>query len=219
MVLLAVEAGAVVAAHPGVLALRPGARGVIAGSHPRRPATSRKGSSPNPVLVASLRSGSPHTKGLKGRASRPGDGAPERLVIPVIGVDSGLEPLGLNADGTMEVPSDFAEAGWFTGAPKPGDPGPSVIVGHVSSKSGPAVFYRLAGLRPGDVVEVLRRKGSVAKFVVDSVSQFPKDAFPSKRVYGNVVGSALRLITCGGSFNSATGHFDDNIIVFTHLVN
>ncbi len=171
------------------------------------------------MLVVKLRTGSPQGKGLKGPASHTGDGAPERLVIPAIGVDSGFMPLGLNPDGTMQVPSDFGEAGWFTGAPQPGDPGPAVVVGHVSSRSGAAVFYRLAALTRGDVVEVLRHKGTVAKFAVDSVLEYPKDAFPTDRVYGNVSGSALRLITCGGTFNSSTGHYDDNIVVFAHLVN
>ncbi len=139
------------------------------------------------MLVVKLRTGSPQGKGLKGPASHTGDGAPERLVIPAIGVDSGFMPLGL--------------------------------VGHVSSRSGAAVFYRLAALTRGDVVEVLRHKGTVAKFAVDSVLEYPKDAFPTDRVYGNVSGSALRLITCGGTFNSSTGHYDDNIVVFAHLVN
>src|SRR5438105_7503549 len=111
---------------------------------------------PNPRNAALLRSEARPVSALTGTRSHWGDGAPRRVVIPAIGVNSSLVPLGLNPDGTMEVPAVFNEAGWFTGGPKPGDPGPAVIAGHVSSRAGPAVFYRLAGLRPGDVIQVLR---------------------------------------------------------------
>jgi hypothetical protein len=209
--------------HPALTAGARSSDGASAGGPTPAPA-GRTASSrvpariPDPVVASQLRTSAPQARPLSGRASTTGDGAPERLVIPVIGVDTTLVPLGLNPDGTMEVPTVFSEAGWFTGAPEPGDPGPAVIVGHVSSKEGPAVFYRLSALQPGDVVQVLRHQGTVAKFVVDRVREYPKDAFPTDAVYGNVTGSALRLITCGGSFNSSTGHFNDNIVVYAHLV-
>ena len=142
---------------------------------------------------------------------------PVRLQIASIGVDSTLIDLGLRADGTMEVPERGFPAGWFTGAPTPGELGPSIIVGHVDLK-GPGVFYRLHSLSPGDEVKVTRRDGTMPVFRVTRVDRFPKDEFPTGVVYGDIDHSALRLITCGGSFNSTTGHYDDNFVAFADLV-
>jgi sortase (surface protein transpeptidase) len=139
-----------------------------------------------------------------------------RIVIPSIRIEAPVIDLGLNPDGTLEVPSRFDEAGWYVGASMPGEAGPAIIAGHVSSRQGPGVFYRLSELRPGDVVKVIRPDGSVARFRVDMVDQFPKAAFPTGRVYGDVEGAALRLITCGGAFDYSTGHFIDNVVVFAH---
>ncbi len=142
------------------------------------------------------------------------DGRGMRVVIPGIGVDAPVIDLGLNPDGTLEVPTRFDQAGWYTGGSLPGEAGPAVIVGHVSSRQGPGVFYRLRDLRPGDLVRVIRPDGSVARFRVEEVVQYPKSAFPTERVYGDVTGSRLRLITCGGAFDYSTGHFVDNVVVF-----
>ncbi len=137
-----------------------------------------------------------------------------RIVIPSIGVDASIVRLGLNADGTLEVPVDFATAGWWSGGPYPGDPGPAVVVGHVSSVQGPGVFYRLHELRAGDTVTVTRPDGGQAVFRVTSLEEVSKRAFPTTQVYGPVSGPQLRLITCDGAFDQATGHFVDNLIVF-----
>lgn len=142
---------------------------------------------------------------------------PVRLEIPVIGVDSGLMDLGLKADGTMEVPPGGFPAGWYTGMPTPGELGPAVIVGHVDL-SGPGVFYNLHNLKPGDTVTITRKDGSKPVFRVTRVDRFPKDRFPTDLVYGSVDHAALRLITCGGSFNRKTGHYDDNFVAFADLV-
>jgi hypothetical protein len=142
---------------------------------------------------------------------------PVRLQIAAIGVDSGLMDLGLKADGTMQVPPSGFPAGWFTGAPTPGELGPAIIAGHVDWK-GPGVFYDLHSLKPGDTVTVTRKDGSKPVFRVTRVQQFPKDQFPTKSVYGNIDHAGLRLITCGGSFNSSTGHYEDNIVAFADLV-
>lgn len=142
---------------------------------------------------------------------------PVRLQIPAIGVDSPLMDLGLKADGTMEVPPSGFPAGWYTGAPTPGELGPAVIAGHVDWK-GPGVFYNLRNLRPGDAVSVTREDGSVAAFRVTRVEQFAKDKFPTDLVYGNIDVAGLRLITCGGSWNAQTHHYNDNIIAFADFV-
>jgi LPXTG-site transpeptidase (sortase) family protein len=136
-----------------------------------------------------------------------------RVVIPAIGVDSPIVDLGLNPDGTLEVPTNYQVAGWYSLGPKPGQIGPVVIAGHIDSKRGPAVFYRLDELKPGDKVKVDMGK-SIVTFVVTSIAQYPKDAFPTDKVYGLVTYPALRLITCGGLFDSTTGHYQDNVVVF-----
>lgn len=137
-----------------------------------------------------------------------------RLDIPAIGVSTSLTSLGLNADRSMEVPSSFSQAGWYRYSPLPGDPGPAAIAGHVDSRSGPAVFYRLKELSPGDMINVRYRDGRTVTFAVDRVEQYPKDAFPHDRVYGDTAGPELRLITCGGEFDRSQNSHRDNIVVY-----
>jgi len=142
---------------------------------------------------------------------------PVRLQIAAIGVDSTLMALGLKDDGTMEVPPRGFPAGWYTGAPTPGELGPAIIAGHVDW-NGPGVFYNLYKLKTGDQVTVTRKDGTRPVFRVTKVEQFPKDRFPTTLVYGNIEHAGLRLITCGGSFNRQTGHYEDNIVAFADLV-
>jgi hypothetical protein len=142
---------------------------------------------------------------------------PVRLQIAAIGVDSTLMDLGLQSDGSMEVPPGAFPAGWFTGAPTPGELGPAIIAGHVDMK-GPGVFYNLHSLKAGDRVTITRKDGSTPVFRVTRVKQFPKDEFPTKLVYGNIDHAGLRLITCGGTFNRQSGHYEDNIVAFADLV-
>ncbi|WP_448061350.1 class F sortase [Cellulomonas hominis] len=144
--------------------------------------------------------------------------APVRLTVPAIGVDTELMDLGLNPDGTLEVPPGAFPAGWYTGGPTPGERGPAVIAGHVSWRSDAGVFHDLAALQAGDVLTVQRADRSMATFVVTAVQEYPKDTFPTEAVYGNTLGSELRLITCGGDFDTTTGHFVDNVVVYAVLV-
>jgi len=138
------------------------------------------------------------------------------ISIAAIDVKAKVIKLGLSPEGKLEVPTDFSQAGWWSGGTFPGRPGPAVIVGHIDSKSGPAVFYRLSRLKAGDEVRVWRKgKGTVA-FVVDGLGQYPKARFPTDLVYGSTPNATLRLITCGGAFDHSTGHYVDNIIVFAH---
>jgi LPXTG-site transpeptidase (sortase) family protein len=145
--------------------------------------------------------------------------APVRLEIPRIGVTTSLMPLGLNPDHSLQVPplSRAQEAGWYRYGPTPGSSGAAVIVGHVDTTRGPAVFFRLGKLRPGDAIRVHRKDGTTAEFRVDSAEAVSKNDFPTQRVYGRVGYPALRLITCGGSFDRGSGHYTDNIIIYAHL--
>jgi Sortase domain len=158
-------------------------------------------SSPSP-------SGSPH-----GPASAP----PTRLRIPAIDVDTPLESLGLDADGALRAPKDFAKAGWYVKGGRPGDVGPAIIAGHVDSWRGPAVFFRLHQLRPGATVEVVREKDSV-KFRVLAVHRYPKSQFPTDEVYAPTPNAQLRLITCGGVFDNTSRSYLDNVVVYAVAV-
>ncbi|RZU30890.1 class F sortase [Blastococcus saxobsidens] len=144
--------------------------------------------------------------------------APVHLSIPAIGVDSGLMDLGLLDDGTLEVPPAGFPAGWYTGAPTPGELGPAIVAGHVDWEGAPGVFYELRSLVPGDEVVVTREDGRLAVFEVQRVEQFPKGEFPTEQVYGDLDHAGLRLITCGGSFDQAERSYEDNVVVFADLV-
>jgi sortase (surface protein transpeptidase) len=138
---------------------------------------------------------------------------PVRLRIPDARIDTPLQRLGRAADRTVEVPTDFGVAGWFGDGPRPGEAGPAVILGHVDSRSGPAVFFPLAGLAPGAEVQVDRADGSTVAFRVTSVSKVPKAEFPTDLVYAPTLQPSLRLVTCGGPFDHAAGSYRDNVIV------
>lgn len=143
--------------------------------------------------------------------------APVRLRIPAIGVDSELMGLGLQADGTLEVPPSGFPAGWYTGAPTPGELGPAIIAGHVDWDGRPGVFFDLRDLSPGDEIVITRRDGATARFRVTHVEQFDKDAFPTQAVYGDLDHAGLRLITCAGAFDPSMRSYDDNLVVFADL--
>jgi hypothetical protein len=142
---------------------------------------------------------------------------PVRLRVPAIGVDTGLQPLGLEQDGTLQTPAAWGVAGWYAGGPRPGEPGPAVIVGHIDSTSGPAVFFRLREIHVGSAVLVTQRGGAVLRFVVDDVAMFAKARFPTGLVYGPQPLPVLRLITCTGAFDFAAGSYLDNLVVSAHL--
>jgi sortase (surface protein transpeptidase) len=138
---------------------------------------------------------------------------PVSLTIPLIGVRTSLITLGRAADGSMQVPASTMVAGWYTGSALPGAIGPAVIVGHVDSVTGPGVFFRLSQLRRGDRVYVTRADGTTAVFRVTSVRTYAKDVLPAKAVYGATPDPEVRLITCGGAFDDATGRYLSNVVV------
>jgi sortase (surface protein transpeptidase) len=139
---------------------------------------------------------------------------PRHIDIPAIGVSAVVVPLRLAPDGSMETPERWGDTGWYEPGSEPGERGPAVIAGHVDSTSGPAVFYRLRELRRGNMVRVRRAGGSVVRFRVEGSERWPKATFPTRRVFGRTPISTLRLVTCGGSFDSSTGHYADNTIVY-----
>jgi len=143
---------------------------------------------------------------------------PVRVEIPSIGVDATVVNLGLHPDGTLETPTDFAQAGWWSGGYAPGQRGPAVIAGHVDSKAGPAVFFHLGDVPVGANVRLTAADGSEVTFRIDRVERHPKRQFPTRAVYGRTAGPELRLITCGGDFDASSGHYVDNVVVFASRV-
>ncbi len=171
------------------------------------------------VLRATVPSPAARDDGLASGQGRPASqggplaGSPVRVRIPAIGVDAEMDGLGLNSDGTLKVPP-YDRAGWYRGGPKPGEPGPAVIAAHVDSTTGPAVFYRLKSLRPGDAVRVDYDDGTAVDFVVNGANSYPKSEFPTELVYGDTDGPELRLITCGGSFDRRARNYVENLVVW-----
>ena len=145
---------------------------------------------------------------------------PVSVSIPEIGVRSKLLSLGLNPDGSIAVPSlatSADEAAWYKYSVTPGQVGAAVIEGHVDSYQGPAVFFRLGALRPGNQIDVTLADGITAVFRVTGVREYAKDKYPAATIYGPTDDAALRLITCGGDFDYATRHYLSSVVVFAVL--
>jgi sortase (surface protein transpeptidase) len=143
---------------------------------------------------------------------------PTRVRIPAIGVEADSVPLGLRDDGSIEVPSDFDTTGWWADGPEPGEVGPAVLLGHVDSRAGPAVFFELKSLQPGDQIHIDRTDGTTVTYRVERLEQHPKDAFPTDAVYGPTDQPELRLVTCGGDFDREVRSYRDNVIVYASLL-
>lgn len=174
--------------------------------------------SPEPPSVAGQ---SPHPAAdaaVPGPAPLP-KSEPVSVDVPAIGAHSSLVPLGLNPDNTIQVPpvSTPMQAGWYEYGPTPGETGPAVILGHVDGNRTAGIFYRLHELKPGEEIDVARKDGGTAKFVITKVDEIAKDRFPTEAVYGDTAAPQLRLITCGGSFDHAAHSYVDNIIVYATL--
>jgi LPXTG-site transpeptidase (sortase) family protein len=144
--------------------------------------------------------------------------APAWIEIPALDIAQDTMSLGLTADRAMEVPPDGDGIGWYDRSPTPGERGPSVFAGHINWNGQDGVFRHLGTLTEGDQVTVQRADGSTARFEVTKVAQYPKDEFPTARVYGNTRGAELRLITCSGEFDPAARSFRDNTVVYAELV-
>lgn len=145
------------------------------------------------------------------------DATPTRVRIPAIGVDASLEDLHRGPAGELDPPKGWDDAGWFSDGIVPGEVGPAVIAGHVDSPTTSAVFFRLDELVAGDQIHVAMSDGTTRTFTVDRSERAAKSAFPTSDVYGTAPTPQLRLITCDGTFDTATGHYTDNLIVFADL--
>ncbi|WP_327738813.1 class F sortase [Streptomyces nojiriensis] len=143
----------------------------------------------------------------------------QRIRIPTINVDAPVMTVGLDAEGWIDAPppQDRNLAGWYLNGISPGQRGSAVIVGHVDNAQGPAVFYGLGSVKPGNRIEVERYDGRTAVFEVYGVEVFSKEAFPGARVYGDTGHAELRVITCGGGYSKARG-YDGNVVVFARMV-
>ncbi|MEW1910749.1 class F sortase [Kitasatospora sp. NPDC085895] len=144
---------------------------------------------------------------------------PTRLRIPAIGVDAPVTGVGLDAAGGVQVPpvGDRNLAGWYRLGTAPGAAGNALLVGHVDTERGPAVFWALGSLHRGNTLDVLRADGSTARFAVDTVEVLPKAGFPADRVYRATARPEVRVVTCGGGYTRATG-YQGNVVVSAHLV-
>ncbi|MEU1231713.1 class F sortase [Streptomyces sp. NPDC005828] len=144
---------------------------------------------------------------------------PVRVRVPAVRIDAPVAGVGVDADGWIEAPPPEEDrlAGWFTGAVTPGERGTAVVVGHVDTPNGRAVFYDLGALAKGHRVEIVRRDGTTAVFAVYGVEVVPKEGFPAERVYGDSGVPELRLITCGGTFTEEGG-YAGNVVVSARLV-
>jgi sortase (surface protein transpeptidase) len=169
---------------------------------------------PSVVAIAPAEKAPPSAKGP---VPMP-ESEPVSIEIPSLGVSSEVMDLGLRPDGSMEVPLGAYPAGWYTAAPTPGELGPAIIAGHVNWNGDPGVFFELHKMTPGNEITVRRRDGSTALFGVDNVAQYPKNEFPTEAVYGNIDHAGLRLITCGGIFDSSADSYLDNIVVYASLI-
>ncbi|MFC1443517.1 class F sortase [Streptacidiphilus sp. N1-10] len=147
------------------------------------------------------------------------ESVPQRVQIPSIRLDAPLAEMGQGADGSIDTPpfSQPGTAGWYGGSVTPGEVGTSLIVGHVDTHRGPAVFYLLSALRKGDTVQVARSDHSTAVFSIDSIQVIPRTGFDDQKVYADADRPELRLITCGGTFSRKQPEYSSNVVVFAHL--
>jgi sortase (surface protein transpeptidase) len=151
-----------------------------------------------------------HQQAQPGAAAPPG---PATLSIPKIGVRAPIVGVGRKPNGAMQTP-DPGQVGWYRHGPKPGDPGPAVLVGHVDTRTSPDVFYRLRELRPGDEILIGQADGTITRFLVGRLERHPKTALPTSRIWTKANRPLLRLITCTGSIDHTTRHYRDNLIVY-----
>lgn len=198
-----------------VLAVAIGA--VLAGGVAAVPVVATRGTSADPAIEPAATVVTPPAPMRRLRHRDPAVRPPTRIDIPAIGVAAPIDETGLLDDGTMAVPDDFDRTGWFRGLEAPGEVGTAVIVGHLDSYTGPAVFFRIPELGGGEVIIVTRADGSTVRFVVDRVEQYAKAQFPTIAVYAPAGEPSLRILTCGGTFDRRTRHYSDNVVVYARL--
>ena len=208
-------AGLAALGSAGVVAAGLGAAGLFDTAHTEQAVSSYSAAAKSATTAASSTSGDGAGAGATGSAQR--QTVPASLSIPAIDVHTTLQMLGLNSSGELNPPTDTTQAGWYTGSSLPGQPGPTVLAGHVDTYQGPAIFYRLDDLGPGDTIAVTLSNGKTVTYVVTEVQLYSKDDFPTTEVYGARPDPELRLITCGGSFDYEKRSYRDNVVVYATL--
>lgn len=164
---------------------------------------------PPPLAAApAIQGDAPRLAPLPG--ARPAE--PRRISIPRIGISAPIESVGLQRGGILRVP-DVGRAGWFDGGPRPGEVGRSVVIGHLDTNRGPALFARVPQLGRGTMVEIADREGDVHRYRITGRRQVAKRRFPTSEVYGRAGEPVLVLITCGGEFVPGRG-YEDNVLVY-----
>ncbi|MGC0421028.1 class F sortase [Embleya sp. AB8] len=228
LVLAAAVAAMVCGVYLAVLGYQEQRPPAAATAAPRAKATATAPASA-PAAPAPLADGGTNAPPADAGASAPASPAPQGPILPraePVGVDvaeinlhAPVTAVGLDDDGAVKVPPADGDrrSGWYDQGPTPGELGPAVIVGHLDSSSGPAVFFDVGTLRAGAIVEIRRADQSTAIFTVDAVERFTKSDFPTERIYGDVARAELRLITCGGDYDRAHGGYQDNTVLFAHL--
>jgi sortase (surface protein transpeptidase) len=195
----------------GLVAAAAGAAGLVV-AHASSAPSARLAARPSPVAIPSGRAILPVSLSAVQQTPKP-----VWLTIPAIGVKAPVVNLGLNRNGTLQVPGSTTVVGWYTNSPRPGATGSAIIAGHVDSRSGPGVFFWLRTVRPGERIYVRRTDGTLAVFTVTAVQMYAKAHFPTAAVYGPVPDAELRLITCGGTFDYARGSYLSNVVVYARL--
>jgi sortase (surface protein transpeptidase) len=195
----------------GLLAAGAGAAGLVV-AHTSSAPSARPAARPSPVAAPSGHTIAPVSLSAVQQTPKP-----VWLTIPAIGVKAPIIDLGLNRNGTLQVPGTTTVVGWYTNSPRPGATGSAIIAGHVDSRSGPGVFFWLRTMRPGERIYVRRADGTLAVFTVTAVQMYAKARFPTAAVYGSVPDAELRLITCGGTFDYARGSYLSNVVVYARL--
>lgn len=142
---------------------------------------------------------------------------PVRLRIPTLGVDAAVQWVGIDADGRMGIPSNYDDVAWYEPGPAPGTPGNSVIAGHLDSTTGPAIFFKLRDLKPGDEIISLTAAGKEYRFVVTTSEVYDADNAPLDRIFGTSVNPRLNLITCDGAFDRSSREYDKRLVVYSEL--
>lgn len=143
--------------------------------------------------------------------------APVRIRIPAIGIDTAVQWVGKDAEGQMDVPSNYTDVAWYEVGPPPGTPGNAVIAGHLDSPTGPAIFFRLRELQPGDEIFISNEAGQELRFIVSGSEVYDADNAPLERIFGPAIKPRLNLITCDGAFDQSIRQYDKRLIVFTEL--
>ncbi|WP_308163358.1 class F sortase [Nocardia alni] len=142
---------------------------------------------------------------------------PVSFKISSINATGSLIALGLNTDGSVQVPANYQQAGWYQKGPAPGEQGSAVILGHVDSYKGVGVFFYLKNVKPGNMIDVTRADGKTAHFKVTDVRMYNKTQFPDQLVFGPRGGATLQVVTCGGQFDQTTKNYLSNVVVYSSL--